>query len=276
MAAVIPEAAEAVTAGEAAVSGAGEAAAAPRAARPGGRSRVLGGAQMPSGPSARAGKRLQRPQAAVRKERQRRKGGKRKGGFLDRPKGRNYQPVILAEFLAAIVIVAISPVARGGSESAKAKNSPSPYGIGDVRQMVGVGGTYFVLALMSGSRKYGRLAAWFGGLVLLAVGLSQFVVGGITAIFKMLTGGGTPGAASVDYTQIPGITTGPPPGAAAPDATGLFPVIGPGPGSTGAQVAGGIGQALGLDNAQVTYISPPPGGTGVYTTDNPPPGTNVV
>jgi hypothetical protein len=99
---------------------------------------------------------------------------------------RGYQPVILAEFLAAVVIVTLTPIATGGSPAAQAKNSPSPYDTGDLRQLVAIGGVYFVLALLS-SGNSGRLAAWFGGLVLIALGMSKMAHGQLTAAFKSVS-----------------------------------------------------------------------------------------
>lgn len=88
------------------------------------------------------------------------------------PGGRQYQGVILAEFLAAIVITAFLPLATGGSANAQAKGGPSPYDTGDVKRFAGIGATYFVLALLSSGSK-GRLAAWFGGLILLVILLNR-------------------------------------------------------------------------------------------------------
>ncbi len=110
------------------------------------------------------------------------------GGNARIPTGdRGYQPVILAEFLAAVVIITLTPIATGGSPAAQAKNSPSPYDTGDLRQLVAVGGVYFVLALLS-SGNSGRLSAWFGGLVLLALGLSKVAHGQLSAVFHTVSG----------------------------------------------------------------------------------------
>jgi hypothetical protein len=99
------------------------------------------------------------------------------------PGDRGYQPVILAEFLAAVVIVAVTPVATGGSPAAKAKGSLSPYDTGDLRQLVAVGGVYFVLALASGGNS-GRLSAWLGGLVLIGLGMVKASRGNLAALFS--------------------------------------------------------------------------------------------
>lgn len=115
------------------------------------------------------------------------------------PGGRGYQPVILAEFLAAVVIVAVTPIATGGSETAKAKASMSPYDTGDLRQLVAVGGVYFVLALLS-SGNSGRLSAWFGGLVLIALGMSRLAHGNLSAVFNTVSGQSAQQEASPEET----------------------------------------------------------------------------
>jgi len=82
----------------------------------------------------------------------------------------NYQPVILAEFVAAVLLVAATPFAK--------KNSPgvSPYAGKDMLQLVAITLVYFILALVSGTGpKAARLSAWFGLLVLLTVGLAEAV-----------------------------------------------------------------------------------------------------
>jgi len=82
----------------------------------------------------------------------------------------NYQPVILAEFVAAVLLIAATPFAK--------KNQPglSPYAGRDMVQLVAVTLVYFILALISGTGpKAARLSAWFGLLVLLTVGLAEAV-----------------------------------------------------------------------------------------------------
>jgi hypothetical protein len=81
----------------------------------------------------------------------------------------NYQPVILAEFVAAVLLVSISPIA-----SKKNPKGLSPYAGQDMIKIGAVTATYFVLALISSTgQEAGRWAAWFGGLILLAVGLNE-------------------------------------------------------------------------------------------------------
>lgn len=101
--------------------------------------------------------------------------------------GRNYQGVIMAEFLAAVVIIVAVPVAEGGSPAAKMKGSISPYDTGDLRQLVAAGLVYFVLALFS-SGNSGRLSAWFGGLVLVGLAMNRLAHGEISAVVKTVSG----------------------------------------------------------------------------------------
>ena len=103
------------------------------------------------------------------------------------PGSRGYQPVILAEFVAAAAIIAVVPIASGGSPAAQAKGSPSPYDTTDLRQLAAVGVVYFVLALIS-SGNSGRLAAWFGGLVLIVLALGKVAHGDLSATVRNLSG----------------------------------------------------------------------------------------
>lgn len=103
----------------------------------------------------------------------------------------SYQGVILAEFLAAVTIIAVLPVVSGGSPAAQAKGSVSPYDTGDLKQVVAVGAVYFILALAATGNR-GRLSAWFGGLVLLGLGLAKVSGGQLKAAARNLAGGGQP------------------------------------------------------------------------------------
>ena len=100
------------------------------------------------------------------------------------PGDRNYQGIILAEFLVAMLLVALSPIAAGGSPNAQAKNSPSPYDANDLKQLVAVGAAYFILALVSSGNR-GRLAAWLGGLILIAIAMSKAGQGKLAGIFSL-------------------------------------------------------------------------------------------
>lgn len=104
------------------------------------------------------------------------------------PGDRQYQGIILAEFLVAALLISVTPLATGGSPAAKAKGGPSPYDTEDLKQLVAVGAVYFILALVSSGR-HGRFAAWFGGLILLAIGMSKAGQSQLTAVFKAASGG---------------------------------------------------------------------------------------
>lgn len=81
----------------------------------------------------------------------------------------NYQPVILAEFVAAVLLVSAAPVATG-----KEKTGLSPYTGADMLKLGALTAVYLILALIStGGSGPGRFSAWFGGLILLAVGLGE-------------------------------------------------------------------------------------------------------
>ena len=184
MAAVIPEAAEAVSSGTEAVEGASA------RARAGGRTRApvaLGS----SNSRARAGG---APRGGQQRERQYRKSARKTGrGVLGArlPGSHSYQPVVLAEFLVAIVLVATGPVAKGGTPTAQAKGSPSPYSVNTLKQLIAIGAVYFVLGLLAASHRAGRHAAWFGGLVLLGLGFTQLANGDLNAVFRIFAPGGS-------------------------------------------------------------------------------------
>lgn len=100
------------------------------------------------------------------------RGAARQAGNLRVPGDRSYQPVILAEFMIAVVLITLTPIATGGSEAAQAKNSPSPYDAKDLTQLVAVGGVYFVLSLISSGNR-GRISAWLGGLIVIGLAMTK-------------------------------------------------------------------------------------------------------
>jgi hypothetical protein len=89
------------------------------------------------------------------------------------PGGNSYQTVILTEFLVAAAIVAFLPLATGGPPD---KNTPSPYQVTDLVQLLALGVVYFILATLTGG-SHGKIAAWFGGLVLLGLFYKKFATG---------------------------------------------------------------------------------------------------
>lgn len=114
----------------------------------------------------------------------------------------NYQPIILMEFVACILLTAITPIA-----TKKDQQGLSPYAGKDIVKLSAITVLYLILAMLSvGGPKPGRFAAWFGGLILLADGLYE--AGNIVRDLRLVSGAG---AAS------------PAPGAAAPGPGGILP-----------------------------------------------------
>lgn len=138
-------------------------------------------------------RRVRRPRASQARKRARAGAGQygAQAAYVGRnariPGDRSYQPVILAEFLIAVVLVAFTPIATGGSPNAKAKQSPSPYDTGDLRQLVAVGAVYFVLSLISSGNR-GRISAWLGGLIVIGIGMSKLGKGQLGALVQGITG----------------------------------------------------------------------------------------
>ena len=134
----------------------------------------------------------------------------------------NYQGVILAEFVAAIVLVATAPIATN-----KNKQGLSPYRAQDVLQLAAITFTFFLLALLSmTSRGAGRLGAWFGGLILLAVALAQ--AASIAKTLDLFGAGPQPGIEAGGQPLLPLINKSPGQGG-----------IGNLPGAAGGTEAGG-------------------------------------
>lgn len=212
MVAAIPEAVEAAaSAGEAAGgaaesgAGAGGARAAKGPSRAGGRFRQ----PVALGPGQSRQKQGTEPRGGQQRERQRSRSRRKRGRGALRarlPGSHSYQPVILAEFLVAVILVAVSPLARGGTAESQAKGSPSPYSTNTLKQLVAIGGVYFVLALLASSRRAGRISAWFGGLVLLGLGFTQLLSGDLQAVFGIF-GPGSTAKAAAPVLQDSGQTT---------------------------------------------------------------------
>jgi hypothetical protein len=196
MVAAIPEAVSAAEAAGGAAGGAAEGGAARAAAGKHARGRALPRAAAANREADRSIRvRGQASQRSTGRQTEGPGGGQRKQQSQSRrktsrgfPRGRrpsthSYQPVILAEFLTAVVLVAVSPLAKGGTPTSKAKGGASPYDVNTLKQLVAIGAAYFVLALLGASHRAGRYAAWFGGLVLLGVGFAQLASGDLQALF---------------------------------------------------------------------------------------------
>jgi len=286
MTAIVAEgAAGGVAEGTSAVRGASSSTRAAPAAAP--RSAPRGAAPPPAAPPPR-GRDENRQAKKAASSRERKTGARRRPPRRLRnqalsarvPGGRNYQPVILAEFLAAVLVVALAPIAKGGTDTAKAKGSPSPYDTGSLKQLLLLGVVYFILALLSSGKNLGRVSAWFGGLVLVGVGVQQTVNGGFAAVLKMfgLNVGAGLGTFPASQSLLSGasFSTGAPSVnvqdgyVPVPDATGIFPVINPSTQQSG--LLPGItqgpppGVAAPADSSTTqTTITPPPAGNGVIT-----------
>jgi len=111
----------------------------------------------------------------------------------------NYQPVILMEFVAVILLTAATPIARK-----KGQPGLSPYEGKDIVKLASLTVVYLILAMISvGGRTPGRWAAWFGGLILLTDGL--FEASSIVKDLQLLGGGGLGGKKETPATEPGGI-----------------------------------------------------------------------
>jgi len=90
----------------------------------------------------------------------------------------NYEKVILAEFVLVVLLVAFAPLTR------KEKTGLSPYYGQDVVQLTAIMAAYFILGLIAqGGHSAARLAAWFGGLLALGIGLGEAAY--LTKVFDL-------------------------------------------------------------------------------------------
>jgi hypothetical protein len=108
------------------------------------------------------------------------------------PGDRNFQGVILAEYVTAVLIMVIAPLASGNTS---ATGGASPYSVADIRRVVATSAIYFFLALGSGGNR-GKYCAMLGGLVLLTILIAAANAGAINEFFMVLgsneaTGTGT-------------------------------------------------------------------------------------
>jgi hypothetical protein len=122
----------------------------------------------------------------------------------------NYQPVILIEFVACILLTAATPIATKKNEQGL-----SPYAGKDIVKLSAITIVYLILAAISvGGRGPGRIAAWFGGLILLADGLYE--ASNIVRDLRVFSGAGAAAPAPA----------APAPGGILPTPTGTQPVLG--------------------------------------------------
>lgn len=200
MTVAIPEAATAARAGSAGSTRAASRRAPARQSRPSaaqmGRAgpRGAAGSTGPRGQQARAA-----PERPERRERPERKGKGRGKAAAGRLTGlgttksgstlHNYQAIIAAEYVAATLLVALSPIASGKQQPSAVSGTLSPYGPADIIKIFAIGIVYLILeGLAAGPRGLARFSAWFGFLILLGVGLSE--ASRIASVFALLAGGG--------------------------------------------------------------------------------------
>jgi hypothetical protein len=146
-------------------------------------------------------------------------------GAATRPGGQlhNYQAIVAAEFVAASLLVALTPIASRKATASASSGALSPYVPADLIQLVAIGIVYLILeGLAAGPRGLARFSAWFGFLILLGVGL--FEASRIAALFKMLAGAdvssvtltGKAAPATKGETPIPPMAAGSPTGSTKP------------------------------------------------------------
>jgi len=112
----------------------------------------------------------------------------------------NYQTIILMEYVGCLLLTAATPIATNSKDPGL-----SPYAGKDMVKLASITVLYFILAALSvGGRGPGRLAAWFGGLILITDGMLE--ASNLAKVFGLFTGGaGTTTATGT--TQAPGTTT---------------------------------------------------------------------
>ncbi|HEY6275598.1 MAG TPA: hypothetical protein VIX86_04630 [Streptosporangiaceae bacterium] len=116
----------------------------------------------------------------------------------------------MAEFIISVVLIGMSPVLTPAGKTDAQGNPVNLGGASLAKPLVrltAVSALFLVLALLSTGAKTGKVAAWFGGLVVLGVGFNA--AGELEAISGYF-GGGTKAAgkkAATGTTQAPGTST---------------------------------------------------------------------
>lgn len=108
---------------------------------------------------------------------------------------RNYQAIMLAEFVAAELLVAMTPIATR-------KNQPglSPYIPRDMSKLLAIGLVYFLLQLTAVTGQgAARFGAWFGALLLLGVGLNE--AANVTKVLDLFSGAESSSSSSGTASQ---------------------------------------------------------------------------
>lgn len=185
------------------------------------------------GASVQPRPRPDRPQPSGKQGGSRRKGSSAGFSLSGGNPASNYHGAILAEFVLAVLLVAGTPFAS------KNKTGVSPYAGKDMVQLLSLTLLYFLLAIFAGTgRGQARFAAWFGGLVLLAVGLTE--AANIAKVVSAFFGGSSTDSSSTDSADATASETGTSGTDTAstivvesstPSATGLTRTVGQAPGT---------------------------------------------
>lgn len=103
--------------------------------------------------------------------------------------GNSYEKIITAEFVIVTGLVIIAPFTRK-------KTALSPYEGQDLVQLAAIAVAYFILGLIAqGGPGAARIAAWFGGLLAIGIGLAEAAE--LAKVFDIFgTGSKTTAAAS--------------------------------------------------------------------------------
>lgn len=163
------------------------------------------GAAGPQGPSGSRGKPGRSPLDTTRQ-------ATRSARQFSSPEFHNYQGIILAEFVLAELLVAATPIAT--RQPSPGSEKLSPYIPRDMTKMLSIGLLYFLLELSAvGSSKWGRVSAWFGGLILIAVGLNE--AANVSRVLNLFGGSNSGPQAPADTGTtgngpVQGSTTNPP------------------------------------------------------------------
>jgi hypothetical protein len=124
--------------------------------------------------------------------------------------GRVYHRIILAEFLGCLLLIGTTPILIPKTTSGKGGEATVDTGqslAGPLVRLTALCIVFFVLALMGTGRKTGKVAAAFGGLVLLGTALNSTAT--LTALGKAIVAG--TGGSDITSEFKPGAPTAPTP-----------------------------------------------------------------
>lgn len=161
--------------------------------------------------------------------------GPRSSGERRLPEPKAYGNILLMEFIGVLLLTVLTPWSKQNH-----RKGLSPYGGAEMVKLAAIILLFFILsAVASASAGAARLAAWMGGLVLIADGLYeaaniakdfQLFTGGLATAAGASTGSVPPGpGGTLPIATMPVGGSGDPAGGQPPPAS-LFPVVQPGGG----------------------------------------------